>query len=313
MAGSRLVAQWERMFAERLPVVVSDSSEASLWAASLGLSYLPLEAAVNEPPAAAFIVCTSDYWYSRISALRDIFSGSRALWLPLAAFDGADEAVRYGLEQVIRSDFGALTDLHHRAIALVQSSSRLAFRNSCGTDLTVTFGDKVEFATILDTSVPAGDFTPLLSYFEVEAEFPSASTEPPVSVSGILRPNGVLAAHGPRVYTRQDAEVQQAGELLRLATMNGQIPDIEVADGVITRLEIAGADVSGSFGRLAGEGHGLRLTEFSFGVNDIPAGTIRWDLNSPFNEGVLGMHIGIGDGYSGLHFDFVCPGAYPTT
>jgi hypothetical protein len=303
------MAQWEEMFAGVRPVVVSDSPEASSWAASQDLSYLPIEVGINEPPPAALIVCTSDRWYARISVLRDIFANSRTLWLPLAAFDGADEAVRYGLGQLARTDFGSLTDRHHQAISRIQSSSQLALRDSQGTDVTVTFGDDVEFATILDTSVPVGDFTPLLSYFEVEAEFPDAGSSPPVSVSGTLRPNGLLAARGPRTYACDDTKVRQARELLNSAAMCGRAPVIEVAAGVITRLDVADADVAGAFARLAGEEHGLRLTEFAFGVNDIPADAIRWNINSPFNEGVLGMHIGIGDGYSGMHMDFICPGA----
>jgi hypothetical protein len=312
MADNQLGEWWGEMFGGISPVVVSDSLEASSWAASLGLAYQPFEDSLAEPPPAALIVCTSDHWYARISVLQKAFAASRALWLPLAAFDGTDEAVRYGLAQLTRCDFGSLTGLHRAVIALIQSSGKLSIRDGRGTDLAVTFGDNVELATILDTSVPVGDFTPLLSYFEVEAEFPDAGPSLPVSVSGILRPSGILAAHAPRAELPEDATVQQARELLRSAGMCGNTPVVEVTDGVITRLEFGGTDVAGSFARLAGPEHGLRLTEFAFGVNDIPASTIRWDINSPFNEGVLGMHIGIGDGYSGMHMDFICPGAHQT-
>jgi hypothetical protein len=193
---------WEEMFAGDQPVVVSDSAEAAGWAARQELPFQPMEQALASPPAAALIVCATDRWYSQLSALRRAFAGSRALWLPLAAFDGSRPAVAYGLAQLARSGFPLLVRRHRSALALVRSARRLAAGDSRGTDLTVTFASQVPFATILDTSVPAGDFTPLLGYFEVEAEFPAAR-QPPVLVDGVLRPRGMLAARARRLPSGQ--------------------------------------------------------------------------------------------------------------
>lgn len=306
MRAGRSAAQYEDMFAGARPVVVSDSPRVSCWAADLGLSFVSMTAAVAAPPPEALIICVSDQWYREISLLQDAFSGSRALWLPLAAFDGSPDAVGYNLAQLARSDFGSMPGRHRAAIALVQSSSELSFWDHRGTDVIVRFADSVQIATILDTSVPVGDFTPLLGYFEVEAEFPGPGVSP-VTVNGTLRPAGILAARGPRGFTSSDPEVREAHDLLRSAAASGKAPMIEIAGGMITGAEIAGEDVTRSFERLAGKELGLKLTEFSFGVNDLPPDTIQWDVNSPLNEGVRGIHFGIGDGHSGLHIDFVCP------
>ena len=302
---NQFIAQMEAMFGGDLPAVVSDSGSAACWAEELGLAHVPMGAAFKDPPASAIIVCTSDSWYARVSELRDVFDRSRALWLPLVAFDGGDAAVRYGLDQLARTDFGAIPDSHDLAINLLAGSARSVITDARGTDLTVSFGGQIGFATITGVEVPSGDFTSLLSFFEVEAEFPDASDRPPVTINGVLRPNGILAAHGPYGLIADDPRLE-AGRIL--PTSWEARPVVEIVDSSITKIEAGGVDLADTFQWLAGHECGLRLTEFAVGVNDLAAETIRWDINSPLNEGVQGIHVGIGDGRTGIHIDFVCAG-----
>ncbi len=51
-----------------------------------------------------------------------------------------------------------------------------------------------------------------------------------------------------------------------------------------------------------------RLAELAFGTNVGIAQSIDWSYNSQFNEGIGGMHIALGDGRTGFHIDFICPG-----
>ena len=52
-----------------------------------------------------------------------------------------------------------------------------------------------------------------------------------------------------------------------------------------------------------------RAAEFAVGVNDAIAPFIDYSINSQMNEGIGGIHVALGDGSSGYHIDFLCPGA----
>lgn len=51
------------------------------------------------------------------------------------------------------------------------------------------------------------------------------------------------------------------------------------------------------------------LSELAIGTNgQLEAASLDWSKNCQMNEGCLGIHAGVGNGLSGVHIDFVCPG-----
>ena len=50
------------------------------------------------------------------------------------------------------------------------------------------------------------------------------------------------------------------------------------------------------------------LMEMAFSTNHgvIPE-NLDWTKNAQINEGALGIHVGLGDGLTGAHIDFICP------
>ena len=49
------------------------------------------------------------------------------------------------------------------------------------------------------------------------------------------------------------------------------------------------------------------LKEFAFGLNSTISESIIWSYNSQINEGCMGIHLGCGDGKTGIHMDFISP------
>jgi hypothetical protein len=47
------------------------------------------------------------------------------------------------------------------------------------------------------------------------------------------------------------------------------------------------------------------LTEVAIGTGALPLGRVEWSLNSVLNEGATGIHVGVGNGLNGTHFDFI--------
>ena len=301
-----LTEYFRNMFNGELPVVISDSAAAAQWAESAGLPFRYLDE-LGAAPEAALVVLARDENYARQDLLRGSFAHSRALWFPLAAFDGSDEAVSYGLRHLESMDFATMLRGHQAALKHVEEMSQLSFEGSRGTNIVITFGAEVEFAMLADLKVPVGDPSPLASFFEFETEIHEeqfSSGEPlPVVVNGMLRPSGVLTAYGPGRYSAGHAAVRQARQLARRAS--AARTTVQITDGMVRCIKMDADDVTAEFSALAGP-HGQCISEFAIGFYRAPGGSLDWGINSPVNEGVQGIHLGIGDGYSGMHFDFVC-------
>lgn len=301
-----LKAHLRDMFDGDIPTVVSDSAVSAEWAATIGLPFSYVSELTGSLPA-ALIILTRDENYAGQRALSETFTGSRTLWLPLAAFDGADEAVSYGLRHLAEMDFTAMIRGHQAALQHLEQTNLMSFEGGRGTDVEVGFGPEVEFTMLRDLKVPVGDPSPLASFFEFETEIEEEQFAPgqsrPFTANGTLRPSGILCAHAPGTYSAADTAVRQGRELARRAATADTT--VTISDGAVARIEMDAEDVTDEFARLAGA-HGRQLSEFAIGFYHAADGSLDWRINSPVNEGVRGIHFGIGDGYSGMHFDFVC-------
>jgi hypothetical protein len=89
-------------------------------------------------------------------------------------------------------------------------------------------------------------------------------------------------------------DLQELGDLERLVIVLDTVPD-EALMGQLLRAFTGDADLS--------------LVELSFGTNmTLFPDTVDWTINAQLHEGLHGVHAGIGDGVTGVHIDFVCPG-----
>lgn len=59
-----------------------------------------------------------------------------------------------------------------------------------------------------------------------------------------------------------------------------------------------------SLAALSGPDHDT-LTEVAVGTGLLPPERVGWRLNCVLNEGAAGVHIGIGNSLTGMHFDFI--------
>lgn len=295
------------MFGGELPTVVADADVVSQWAAATGLPFDHIDEAVAEVPAAALVVLTSDQNYSAQGRLSDSFTNSRALWFPVAAFDGSHEAVSYGLRHLENMDFMAMIHGHQAALKLVEETSQVSFEGSRGTDIEIRFGSEVEFTMLQDLQVPVGGQSALASFFEFETEMDMEQLTNGESLAfvanGILQPSGILCAYGPGSYYADHEMVRRARQLARRAA--AAHTTVEISASVVRRIAMDADDITEEFRALTGP-CGLHVTEFAIGFYRAPDGSLDWRINSPVNEGVQGIHLGMGDGSSGIHFDFVC-------
>ncbi|KQB53422.1 hypothetical protein AQS70_10260 [Pseudomonas endophytica] len=143
-------------------------------------------------------------------------------------------------------------------------------------------------------------------FFEVHYAHMNVQTDCPFQFSGYLTIFGILTVLRKHPLL-PDNELKLALEQLTSAVAQHTALLI-VEHNTITSFKVNNIERITLLERAAGS-RGLKLTEFAVGVNDAIAPFIDYSVNSQMNEGISGVHVALGDGSSGYHIDFLCPGA----
>ena len=134
-------------------------------------------------------------------------------------------------------------------------------------------------------------------------------------VSGEVDAVGVAIAHH-RVMPEQLTHLpKEAWELLggllksdrfplRVIVENSQLTEARTKDGF---------EITDALRRFSNPQLELMLVEMAISNNTgLDIGMVNWNINSVMNEGVRGIHFAVGDGVTGAHIDFLCPGMEAT-
>ena len=292
-------------FGTSSPAVFGDSPEIADSAARNDLKFLPIEDLESDRSDCSIIVCTGAEYYSRLNLMREQMRHSRTLWFPLAAFHGPGSPLSYSLEQLSRSSLYAA---HQRQLAIaeaLESRRHVTVRDRLGNIAEFRIPESTRVAEAPRGPLKPGDFISAVSYFEVETEYAELDSEW-LAADGELAVDCVLYARSARNHPPSDTLA--AARSISGAVCCSKPAIMRFKGGSLAQFSVAGTDVAAEVANLAGRRLGARLTEFSFGLNG-SLKDIDWTINSPLNEGALGVHVGLGDGYSGLHLDFVVESA----
>jgi hypothetical protein len=277
-----------------------------LWAHGATASHLSeYEPDVHER---VVLVCSSWEEYRKIDSLRVRFGRSAVLWVPVGAFGSSDEVAKYTLDRLFRSRLTRCVDdqLQWRD-TLAQAAGPLMFSGP-GTEIKCTLADRVKVGTLSQCQLRAGDFRSIGHYYEVGLEIVDAEETAFFTVDGVLEAPGILVARNARFADAKTPTYAQALYLQQQTARSGSGVRMVVEGNRVVSLTCGGSDWLPIFTRLTGD-HNVFLTEFAIGVNQMPVTDFDWSMNSQMNEGAAGIHIGLGDGISGVHVDFICPTA----
>lgn len=287
------------------PTIVGDAAIFRDWARACDLLYLPINSAAEVPNGSFIIFCATKAYYRQLNKLRDIFARSRVLWMPFAAFHDDTGPVVYGLEKLMMADFCSVRANQIATADLLRKHRQILLTDRHGGTITCRIPDSSVIAQAPRGKLRSGDFISLISYFEVETEYASTESEL-LAADGALSIDCLLFASS----ARRDVDVQSLTQAQDLCTQVGNAKEtiLVLAEGKLKSLTVDGHEKVETLTAMAGERLGAQVTELSIGLNG-NLGCPDWQLNSPMNEGARGVHLGIGDGYSGLHFDFVSSAA----
>lgn len=227
----------------------------------------------------------------------------RCIFFPLHVFEASIDNASYSLECFLKSDITRSLPEQRKALELVNSKSPLTLVGH-GTQSTVTISNDAVPYAILEEDVQ-GDFVhSVAEFFEVHFAHLKQQDPCPFLVSGEFLVFGMLA-----VLRRADSV--PIGIKALLNTLRGEVASkqalLKVSNNVVRSFKVDGRDYIDLIQRAAGP-RGANLTEFAIGVNRAVTPLVDFSINSQMNEGVSGVHVAVGDGTTGYHIDFLCPG-----
>jgi hypothetical protein len=141
------------------------------------------------------------------------------------------------------------------------------------------------------------------NYFEVALSPTDLSghVDTALSVSGSFRIDTVLVAkHRELKGTRAasfSAATEIADDIRKACPLQVSICDNRIVGGL--------GQWADSIDAMSGPEYRGAITEVAVGTGALPRDRVNWSLNCVLNEGAAGIHVGIGNGLTGMHFDFL--------
>ena len=228
----------------------------------------------------------------------------------IRAFWGCEESLDYSLALLAASDIDHGVALQQPWLDTLTDAWSSVHLSAPGTDLSVVLAndDELEVNVLQDAQLVPGQRRAVADFFEISLEHDV--TERPqarvFTVDGEFTASALAVATGRRL---QHSTMWHAEAGLRLLHEIAELPAVlEIAANKVTSMRIGGRERIADLADLTGmEPSGIEVLEVAVGTNRAVLDRIDPHINAQMNEGVLGFHLGIGDGMRGAHLDFLCP------
>lgn len=301
-----LTRNLKTIFAGEQASVVTDDWRLAEWLATSGVpatTFDEIRAGDVEVPRRALAVPLD--WNSVPSrqTLRDTWSATSVLWLPLASFSSDLDAAKYSVKMFSEVDVSGSVAMNRRVITRLLMAREEITMSGPDTALKVRLPDTLHLIGRTRVSLLHDEHSTLGNYFEVgmSPTDMAGHIDASMSVSGVCRIDSVLVAKHREIRgvsaSSFSAAAEIADKLRKACPFQVTIQDNRIVDGF--------GEWADDIDALSGPERGAALTEVAIGTGAVPLGRVDWSLNSVLNEGATGIHIGIGNGLNGIHFDFI--------
>jgi hypothetical protein len=287
-------------------VFIADDSEVIDWLDGNGFQSKHILECENELPNAVISICTSWDHFKILGGLSKVSPHCQLISIPQVSFDPSPSAAVYSCMRLLESDFKDVLKSHNVwTETLKRTNSSIKFTGD-DTFISCQLSNSIQIAAMDTLKLAHGNFRSAAEFFELGIEHSDGQEESCFSVSGTARVSGMLSAQAPTLDPSILHIVDKTNELVQLVAKSGYAI-LEVDNNYVTSFLVDGNELVHQLGVYAG-GRGLQITEFAIGFNREIESSIDWTINSQMNEGIYGIHIGLGDGTTGMHMDLLCPG-----
>ena len=208
------------------------------------------------------------------------------------------------MQKLLISDFDYAVRKHHEWYAVFSETKQPLCFSGKESHLVCHLNESIEISTIDDIVLEVDDPRSVAEYIEIALEnrIDKASS---FSIDGYLDIQGVLIAKGIN-FKLKNYNSYFVNNLIELVNKSSNMK-IFVENNKLSSVLIDNVEYLGDFIDLVSEDKAQlpNITEFAIGFNYQLQNNINWKFNSQVNEGVKGIHLGIGDGELGFHLDFI--------
>lgn len=254
-------------------------------------------------PQNSLVFSFSDIAAKKTFELARLSSRKRCIFFPIHAFENSVKNATYSLQCFLKSSIPHSLKEQRKALERLNCESPLTLRGH-STHSTVSISNKAVPYAMLEEDVQDDFVHSVAEFFEVHFAHMKAKEPCPFSADGEFHVEGILTVL--RKPESVDRSITEA-----LDTLVAEVASIQallkVKNNRVRSFMVGSCDYADLIQRAAGM-RGGNLTEFAIGVNQAITPLIDFSVNSQMNEGVSGVHVAVGDGTTGYHIDFLCPG-----
>jgi hypothetical protein len=230
----------------------------------------------------------------------------KILQVPQVVFGTSYNNFVYTLEKLFKCDF---EDMFKLKSELLKKFEILGNRIEVNTDITskviCEFNEGVQCKYPSKIQIEDGTTRSVAEYLEVSFDY-NTNTPSSFYLKGDFTFLSCVYAVLPHSKSISTQQIKQA-KLLFNKIYFAKLCKLKIEESYAVSLKINNKEYIDILRQIVGEDLGLRVTEFSFGLNQKLYPSADWQYNSHINEGCSGVHIGFGDAMSGVHIDFISP------
>jgi len=235
----------------------------------------------------------------------------RELSSAMHVFDPSVSTCIYTLKNILKSNYSESFSLQEKALRLINDNRLIQIEQQDSTYGVVEIHKNAIPEGLIEEDIIDSSFSfSIASLFEVSLSHIHSREPSPMTVNGQFSIKGLLGARRGYMDKNHLEAENTFNLLLREVAEHGA--HLIVENNKVASFSIQGKEYINTLVWLAGEARGPNITEFAIGTNSVISDHIDFTINSQINEGVKGIHLGIGDGVSGYHIDLLCPNARAT-
>jgi hypothetical protein len=298
------------------PIFILEDRQLLQWLHEQGVDALPLEIGVlnklSNRQKRNIVLFSSGESSIAFPLLERHFKGSRLLLVPLFAFDPSLKAASYTIQLMARSDFVGAIRENARWVDILSSTGETLIFQGGNSHFTCALGERIQvMQPRVEPMLLPGEWEAIGPFFEVGMVPDNENIfHPGYVVNGVLEVAGVAIARHRQMPSGLVHLHTEAWRLMQSLIINGQFPlKLELETSRLVKAMAGDLDITEQLRHLSNEKLDLLLVEVAISNNPtLHAHELDWTINSVLNEGARGIHVAVGDGMTGAHIDFICPG-----
>ncbi len=286
-------------------IFVSDNRRLIHWLQNLNIRCSHI-ANVKKLPNNVVSIQSNTYHFNKVTTLLE-GSDASVLTVPQVAFDTSFEVLQYNCKKLLETNFSRAFEKKNSVLSFLETSDRSIF-NFCSdkANIQCEFMEHAEFQYPTSIRLTKNEPTSFAEFLELTFEHIHPRQPRPFVLSGHFAVSSILYAFTPGIIMHSHRELRAKAQKLFRQVSSSTKKEIAFRNNKISSFQIDGKEFLANLCELTGHCRNNEITEFAFGLNQDILHTINWSMNAQINEGASGIHIGIGDGVTGAHIDFIC-------